>query len=203
MDRHEGASAPLTVEGYRGEGDVRKGEREREREREREKAKRRWLREEARPSVVAFAKRKTRGLRVKRLPGNSRRFISRFEPARARGRNGGRSPSENWKRKPLLVFDENSFVLSLHSRTLYSWRELTGCGRGCRLVRCSTWSGGLSPWRRGGATVRRRDAAMRLRVRGRGRAVRVRVRLRERMERLVKHVRRVAVSALLKTASTH
>ncbi|KYN01347.1 hypothetical protein ALC62_07966 [Cyphomyrmex costatus] len=83
------------------------------------------------------------------------------------------------------------------------WRELTGCGRGRRLVRCSTWSGGLSPWRRGGATVRRRDAAMRLRVRGRSRTVRVRVRLRERMERLVKHVRWVAFSALLKTASTH
>jgi len=33
--------------------------------------------------------------------------------------------------------------------------------------------------------------------------VRVRVRLRERVERLVKHVRRVALGALLKTASTH
>jgi len=36
MDRHEGASASLTMEEYRGEGDGRKGE-EREREREREK----------------------------------------------------------------------------------------------------------------------------------------------------------------------
>jgi hypothetical protein len=44
---------------------------------------------------------------------------------------------------------------------------------------------------------------MGLRVRGRGRAVRVRIGLRERVERLVEHVRRIALSALLKTASTH
>jgi len=46
MDRHEGASASLTMEEYRGEGDGRKGEK-REREREREREKRRdppwWL----------------------------------------------------------------------------------------------------------------------------------------------------------------
>lgn len=82
-------------------------------------------------------------------------------------------------------------------------RELTGRGRGRRLIGCSTWSGRLSPRRRGGAAVRRRDATMGLRMRGRGRAVRVRIGLRERVKRLVKHVRRVAFGSLLKTASTH
>lgn len=82
-------------------------------------------------------------------------------------------------------------------------RELTGRGRGRRLIGCSTWSGGLSARRRGGAAVRRRDAAMGLRMRRRGCAVRVRVGLRERVERLVEHVRRVTLGTLLKTASAH
>ena len=80
-------------------------------------------------------------------------------------------------------------------------RKLTSRGRGRRLVGCTTWSCRLSSWRGGGSTMRGRYTTMGLRVRSS--AVCVGVRLRQRVKRLVEHVRRISLGALLKTASTH